>query len=57
MLMFTYFHVLGTGRGLMGSLLSWISMELIEQGTGVAARLARYYGFVHCFSGFIFLGK
>lgn len=41
----------------MGSLLSWISMELIEQGTGVAARLARYFGFVFFFSEFIFSGK
>lgn len=41
----------------MGSLLSWISMELIEQETGVAARLTRYFGFVSCFSGFIFLDK
>lgn len=58
MLVFMYFfHVLGTGRGLMGSLLSWISMELIEQGTGVAARLARYLDLVSCFSGSIFWGK
>lgn len=41
----------------MGSLLGWISMELIEQGTGVAARFARYFGFVFCLPEFIFSGK
>jgi len=49
------FHVLGMGRGLMDSLLSWISLELIEQGTGVAARFARYFGFVYL--RFHFLGQ